>query len=154
MADNVFCPWCGSPMLLHFTPASVKAWYECRACGAQSPHVAPDWANTATWKGDTLAAAQNRWKEPRKPIDLADIKWLGVPYFAEYKGLDKLFLYVTGNGISADFAAARELGWTGKVLKELFDWEDEHSKLSVRLWECQNSPPTAEERTAAKWEGE
>ncbi|MDD3410291.1 MAG: hypothetical protein PHY12_05735 [Eubacteriales bacterium] len=152
MSDKVFCPWCGSEMTQEPLDAAGylastgrdDCWYECYTCGARSP-LSDDPATA-------LSAAQKRWQEPRKPISLNDVKWLGVPYFGEYKGVDRLFCYVTGDGFRADFAAAHELGWTGKTLGEFFRWENEHGKLQVRLWEARDRPPTAEERAAAPWE--
>lgn len=95
--------------------------------------------------------AGKRLDSQRKPIDICDITWLGIPYFAEYKGVDKLFIYVTGDGIKADFAAARKLGWNGETLGEFWRWEEDHGKLQVRLWEAKHSPPTDEERAAVPW---
>ncbi len=120
-----------------------NVFYQCLVCGSRSP--------SAPNEDMAYELATKRTEPPRTPIELSDLTWLCVPYFAEYKGVKRLFIYVTGSGISADFAAARELGWKGKVLKEFLEWEKQHGKLQVRLWEAKNSPPTDEERAAAPW---
>lgn len=88
---------------------------------------------------------------PRKPTDAGEIQCLGIPYFAEYKGVDRLFIYITGRGIEADFEAAQELGWDGKTLGEFWDWEEKYGKLQRRLWEAGDQPPTDAEREDAPW---
>jgi len=125
-------------------PASVSA-LRTYAKTTENKELA---ANIIKWVG-----VPEKQVEPlRTPIEISDVTWFGVPYFAEYKGVDKLFLYVTGDGIQANFAAARELGWDGENLGEYFEWEKVHGKLQVRLWEAKHSPPTDEERAAVPWE--
>lgn len=134
---TVVCPWCEDGVYYDVLGSPCKYNF-CPMCGrALASNVAP----------------MKQVEQPKRtPIGLSDVKWLGVPYFAEYKGVERMFVYVTGAGMNADFAAARELGWKGKVLKEFWKWENQHGKLQVRLWEAKHSPPTDEERAAAHWE--
>lgn len=156
----VFCPWFGIemfPQWRRYADGLYRAWYVCvldeGGCSARSP-MCSGWLSKERALEAAYAAAIKRYEPPRTPIKLTNITWLGVPYFAEYKGVEKLFLYVTGDGIRADFDAARELGWEGETLGEFWEWEKAHGKLQVRLWEAKHSPPTDEERAAAPWEGE
>lgn len=84
----------------------------------------------------------------RKPVFLNDITHLGVWYWVEIEGFDKLARKQSGNFA---FVACEIMGWDCQTVGDLWKKQAEvNFAPRMRLWEGP-SRPTAAERAAGEW---
>lgn len=84
----------------------------------------------------------------RKPVFLNDISHLGVWYWIEIEGYDKMTRKQSGNFA---FVECEIMGWDVETLGDLLQKQAEvNFAPRMRLWDGEE-PPTAAERAAGEW---
>ena len=84
----------------------------------------------------------------RKPIFAEDITNLGVWYWIEVEGFEKMSRKQSGNFA---FASSEIMGWGCQTIYEIWEKQREVNYAPrIRMWEGKDEP-TAKERASGKW---
>lgn len=144
----VRCPWCGAEMIEDPKSAfgdrrQVDYWYRCDECFSKSPMIGEQESIGETID-KTHAAAQQRYVEPLKPMELHEVTGSEEPcVFLEKKGMEPI--WACDCVISSDLESVdiSFIGRQGSFSTPISDYG--------KTWRCWARRPTDKEREAEGW---